>query len=47
VIFPKVQWQDVGRTDEVEAIVQSPTDRSKSTWPTMSQKCILFSRVSI
>lgn len=24
MIFPKVQWQDMGRTGEVEAGVQSP-----------------------
>lgn len=48
MIFPKVQWQDVGRTDEVEAGVLSPNRHIQIyTCLTMSWKCILFSKVSI
>lgn len=46
MIFPEVQWQDVGRSDEGEAGVQSPTRQTQIYMgPTMSRKCILFSKV--
>lgn len=46
MIFPEVLWQDVGRSGEGEAGVQSPTRQTRIYMgPMMSRKCILFSEV--
>lgn len=48
MIFPEVQWQDVGRTDEEEVGVQSLTRQIQLyMWPAMSREHSLFSKVSI